>query len=79
MKKKLKVVAAVAAAVVVIIVALQNTQTVETKILFATIAMSRALLLFVTMLIGFGLGIVSTYHYLQRPKKEKQDAGSAEG
>lgn len=78
MKKKLKVVVAVVAAVVVIIVALQNTQTVETKILFATISMSRALLLFVMLLIGFGVGVVSTYHYLQRPKEEQAEDRSAE-
>lgn len=46
-------------AVMVLIVALQNTQSVETRILFMTVSMPRAVLLFVTLLIGFVLGLVA--------------------
>ena len=41
-----------------LVVVLQNTQTVDTKFLFATISMPRALLLLITLLIGFVLGIL---------------------
>lgn len=50
-------------AVLLVIVVLQNTQSVETKILFVTVAMPRAVLLFVTLLVGFvlGLGVASWF------------------
>ena len=41
-----------------VVVVLQNTETVETRILFATVAMPRALLLFVTLVAGGGVGYV---------------------
>jgi hypothetical protein len=43
----------------VIIVVLQNTQSVETRILLVTLSMPRAVLLFVTLLLGFVLGLVA--------------------
>lgn len=44
--------------VLVLVVALQNTETVETRLLFATISMPRALLLFFTLLIGVLIGLI---------------------
>jgi len=43
-------------AVLVLIVALQNTANVETRLLFATVTMPRAILLFVMLAIGFVIG-----------------------
>jgi len=43
-------------AVLVIIVVLQNTQSVETRILLVTLSMPRAVLLCVTLLVGVVLG-----------------------
>jgi uncharacterized integral membrane protein len=54
-----KLIVFVVAAVLTIIVVVQNTQAVETKLLFVTLTMPRAVLLFVTLLIGFVLGVVS--------------------
>jgi putative membrane protein len=54
-----KLIVFVVAAVLTIVVVVQNTQTVETKLLFITLTMPRAVLLFVTLLIGFVLGVVS--------------------
>ena len=45
-------------ALILLIVVLQNTTIVETQILFFTIALPRAILLFLTFPIGFILGIV---------------------
>ena len=45
-------------AVLVIIVVLQNTQSVETRILFVNLSMPRAVLLCVTLLVGVVLGLV---------------------
>jgi uncharacterized integral membrane protein len=42
----------------VMIVILQNTAAVETKLLFLTISMPRAVLLFGTTLLGFILGVL---------------------
>lgn len=49
-----------AAAVVVLIVILQNTARVETRILFMSVTMPRALLLAVMLAFGFVLGVVAT-------------------
>jgi uncharacterized integral membrane protein len=57
--KRLRTLVIALVAVLVIIVVLQNTQSVETRILFVTLAMPRAVLLFVTLLVGFVLGLVA--------------------
>ncbi len=44
--------------VLAVIVILQNTQAVETKVLFVTVAMPRALLLMVTFLVGLAVGFI---------------------
>jgi putative membrane protein len=56
--KRTKTIILVVLAVLAVIIMLQNTQTMETRILFITISMPRALLLFVTLMVGFGLGIL---------------------
>ena len=53
---------------VAVIVALQNTEEVQTRILFASITMPRALLLLVTLTAGFLAG-AATGARLARPKK----------
>ena len=65
-----KIYAAVAASVLLIIIALQNTQIVETKLLFVTVGMPRALLLFVTLLIGFGVGLLVASHAAARRRQD---------
>jgi len=42
--------------ILVLIIALQNTANVETKLLFASVTMPRAILLFVMLAIGFVIG-----------------------
>jgi len=54
---KFKIYTALVAAVLIAIIIAQNTTLVETRILFMTIAMSRAALLAVTLLIGIVVGI----------------------
>ncbi len=43
-----------------IVIILQNTEHVETDILFLTVTMSRAALLAFAGLLGFGLGVLTT-------------------
>jgi len=56
--KNVRMIIATVVVVLVIIVLLQNTQQVETRLLFVTITMPRAILLACTMLIGFVIGLV---------------------
>jgi putative membrane protein len=67
---KLKLSAALAMIVIVLIVVFQNTELVETKLLFVTVTMPRAALLATTMLIGVAAGILVALGLSKRlPKK----------
>ena len=55
----LKLWISVALAVIVIIVVVQNRDPVDTKILFFTVSMPRALLLFVTFIAGAVVGMLA--------------------
>jgi uncharacterized integral membrane protein len=58
--KRAKMIGILVLALSVAIVILQNTESVETKILFLSFTMPRAALLFLTALIGFILGVLSS-------------------
>ena len=58
--KKLKLVAALVLALLVIILILQNTESTETHFLFITVTMPRAVLLLLTTLVGFALGVLTS-------------------
>jgi uncharacterized integral membrane protein len=68
--KKAKLIVIFIILVLVIIVFLQNTEVVETKVLFATISMSRALLLLLTFSLGFITGLIVSF-LLRKPAKPK--------
>jgi uncharacterized integral membrane protein len=55
---KVKLYAAFTLIVIVLIVVLQNTEPVETKLLFATIIMPRAALIAITLLVGIAAGVL---------------------
>jgi len=58
-------------AILGVIIILQNMETVETQLLFFTIPMPRAVLLMVTTLIGFALGILVSFFFQRKePAKE---------
>lgn len=76
--KKAKIIGALVVAVLVLIVVLQNTQPVETKILFATVSMPRALLLFITLLVGFLLGFGFNSYLTHTDRKGKQDPSDSD-
>jgi uncharacterized integral membrane protein len=67
---KTKLITALVLMVVALIVVLQNTQPVETKILFMTLTMPRAALLAMTMFIGIGIGMLIALG-LARKKHDK--------
>ena len=55
---KLKLIILLVLSVLAIVLVLQNTQAVETRLLFVTVTMPRAALLGLTLLIGFACGIL---------------------
>jgi len=55
---KVKVIVLLALLIIVLVIVLQNTEAVETKLVFATVTMPRALLLFTTTIIGFAAGVL---------------------
>jgi uncharacterized integral membrane protein len=59
--KRLKIALALIAGFLLLIVILQNTDTVETRILSATIELPRALLLLVAVVFGFVLGFATAW------------------
>ena len=70
---KLKIVGIAVIVLIVLIVVLQNTQSVETKLLFLTVTMPNAALLFGTLIIGFAIGVLTAGHIVSRAKRETMD------
>ena len=68
--KRLKLIVLLVLAVLAIVVVLQNMQTVETRLLFATVSMPRAVLLAVTLLIGFSCGVLTALVIVNRKRGE---------
>jgi putative membrane protein len=66
---KLKAVAIVVIALIVAIVVSQNTQPVETKLLFVTMTLPNAALLFGTLIIGFAIGVLTAGHIVSSAKR----------
>jgi len=77
--RRWKPVAMAAAALVLVILILQNTQPVETHLLVMKVTMSRAVLLIVTLLIGFALGLVAASLWNRRKKGDAEPPSSDGG
>lgn len=63
---KLRIAGIAIAAILVLVVVLQNTDTVETKLLFITVSVPRAALLFGTLIVGYVLGIFTATRMVSR-------------
>ena len=63
--KQVRLIAILVLALVVAVLILQNTEPVETRLLFATVEMPRALLLLTTVLVGFALGILTALVWMR--------------
>ena len=70
--KKAKVIALIVLSILAVIVFLQNTEAVETKLLFMTVTMSRALLLILTFAVGFIGGLIVMSYLLRKPAKAEK-------
>ena len=64
-----KVVAIAVIALVAGIVLWQNTQAVETKLLFLRVTLPNAALLFGTLIIGFAIGVLTAGHIVSSAKR----------
>lgn len=64
---KPRLIAALLLAILAIVLVLQNTEPVETRLLFMTVTMPRAVLLLLTTLVGFAIGLLACL--LPRHKK----------
>ena len=69
---KFKIAVAAVVAVLVVIVIIQNTETVQTRILFVTVEMPRAVLLAITLLLGVVVGLVAALT-MSRGTRSKSD------
>jgi uncharacterized integral membrane protein len=58
-------------AILVAILVVQNREPVETHLLFATVAMPHAVLLFIASAAGFALGVLLTMSLKRKPKDMK--------
>jgi len=67
-KRAVKLIAMIVIAVLAVIVFLQNTETVETRILLLTVRMSRALLLILTFILGFATGVLVAGSFLRKKR-----------
>ena len=72
--KRAKLILATVITVVAIITILQNTEAVETKLLFMTVTMPRALLLIVTLMVGFILGLLALSHLIRKESRKNDKA-----
>jgi len=70
-KNKIKLVVLIVIVVLAVIIFLQNTETVETRILLVTFQMSRALLLMLTFLLGLLTGVLVTTNFLRKKTAAK--------
>ena len=75
---KLKFVAIAVIALFAVIVVLQNTQSVETKLLFLTVTLPNAALLFGTLIIGFAIGVLTAGHIVSIAKRRPPDQVASE-
>lgn len=66
--KQFKTIALAVCALLAVIVAIQNTEAVDTDLLFVTVTMPRALLLIITLLVGAAVGLVTGARLSPREK-----------
>ncbi len=69
--KRFKLIFTAILALLCVVIILQNTEPVETKFLFLSITMPRAILLMGTTLIGFALGVLVSFFFKQKDQPQK--------
>jgi uncharacterized integral membrane protein len=72
MWQKIKIAGVALLALLVLIVVLQNTEAVETRVLFVTVTMPRAALLFGALVVGFIIGIFTAGKIFAQKKTKNE-------
>jgi uncharacterized integral membrane protein len=67
---RIKIVAAAVLVILLIVLMVQNSNQVETHLLFAKVTMAQSILLLVTASLGFGSGALVTWFLLRRKHKK---------
>jgi uncharacterized integral membrane protein len=70
--KRFKLISIAILTILGIIIILQNTEQVETRLLFLSITMPRAILLMCTTLIGFALGVLVSLFFQRKDHEPKE-------
>jgi len=70
--KKFKIIVILVVVLLALIIILQNSQAVETKILFWTFTLPRAFLLFLTFMFGFIAGLLAVIRFEGKAKKKRE-------
>jgi uncharacterized integral membrane protein len=66
--RNFKLITAFVLAILVAILVIQNREPVETHLLFATVVMPHAVLIFIASAAGFALGVLLTISLKRKPK-----------
>ena len=77
--KNSKLIALLAISILAVIVAFQNTSTVEVRVLFFTVSMSRAMLIVVTFLCGATAGLLGGLWSARRGRRKAARTSGARG
>ena len=64
--RKFKLIAIIVVSILTLIILLQNTEPVQARILLATVQMSLALLMMLTFVLGFVVGILVPTYFLRK-------------
>ena len=64
--KKTKLIVASIIAILLVIIIFQNLDTVSTRLLFATVKMPQAALLFLTAAAGFAIGLLGRFTFFKK-------------
>ena len=70
--QKVKLISILVLVSISLVIVLQNTEPVVTRILFASIIMPRAILLFTTTILGFALGVLVSFMMVKRDKNDNR-------
>ncbi|MBN1505913.1 MAG: DUF1049 domain-containing protein [Sedimentisphaerales bacterium] len=68
--KKAKLIAIVGVSILALVIVLQNTEVTRTHILFWSMQMSQALLLILTLVLGFVIGVLVAGYSLRRKRSK---------
>jgi uncharacterized integral membrane protein len=64
--RKVKLVVIIVISILTIVILLQNAEPVQARVLFATVQMSQALLMMLTFVLGFVVGILVPTYFLRK-------------